>query len=209
MFSGIGNMFSSFMHPEKGYEDAEKQFRKFWEEAKGNMQPFINQGQAQYGNLMGAENALLNPETLLKKWMSGYEESPFAKQSMANARSGGLDAASSMGLMGSSSAIGNIQNSASNIMNQDRSEYLKDLMDKYIHGVDIGKSIYGTGANIASQFGQLAHGFGQDIGGAAYGSANAPGNLLGNLINMGANIYSGGKAGNAFGGSGSNRSIAG
>ena len=163
------------------------------------MQPFINQGQAQYGNLMGAENALLNPETLLKKWMSGYEESPYAKQSMANARSGGLDAASSMGLMGSSSAINNIQNSASNIMNQDRSQYLNDLMQKYMSGVGIGQNIYNQGAGMAGQFGQLAHGFGQDIGGAAYGARNAQGNLLGNLINMGANIYTGGGYGAAKG----------
>lgn len=201
MFSGATNMLSSFFHPEKGYEDAEKQFRKFWEEAKGNMQPFINQGLAQYGNLTGAENALLNPETLLKKWMSGYEESPYAKKSLETARSGGLDAASSMGLLGSNAAIGNIQNSASDIMNQDRSAYLGDLMQKYLSGVGIGQNIYGTGAGMASNLGELSHRFGQDIGGARYGAANAPGNLLAQLINTAANVYTGGGYGAAKGAS--------
>ncbi len=197
MFGDPFKMLSSFLNPQKGYEDAEKVFRNFYDQSRGNMQPFIDQGKAQYGNLSGAEGALLDPESLLKKWMSGYQESPYAKQSMANARSGGLDAASSMGLLGSSSAINNIQNSASDIMNKDRSSYLQDLMDKYMKGVGIGQDLYGTGANMASQFGQLAHGFGQDIGGASYGAANAPGNLLGNLINMGANIYTGGGYGAA------------
>lgn len=189
--AGLGDMISSFFSPEEGYEEAEKVFREFWNEAKKTQQPFINQGQEQYGNLMGAENALLNPETLLAKWMKGYEESPFAKKSFENARSGGLNAASSMGLLGSNAAINNIQQSSSDIMNKDRSEFLRDLMQKYLAGVGIGQNIYGIGANSASNLGQLAHGFGQDIGGAAYGAANAPGNLLGNLLNLGANIYTG------------------
>lgn len=187
--AGIGDMISSFFSPEKGYEEAEKEFRKFWDEAKGQMQPFIDHGKDQYGTLSGAENDLLHPETLLNKWMNNYQTSEYAKKSMENAKAGGLDAASSMGLMGSSAALSNIQNSASDIMNKDRSEYLKDLMEKYMGGVGIGKDIYGVGAQTANNFGTLAHGFGQDIGGARGNAVNAPGNTLGNLISMAGNIY--------------------
>ena len=185
----FGGGLNSFMHPEKGYEAGEDELRKFWQQASGAMQPYMNQGQAQYGNLMGAQNALLDPEGLLGKWMKNYETSPYAKQSMANAQSSGLDAASAQGLLGSNAATSNIQNSSNYLMNQDRSQYLNDLMQKYMSGVGIGQNIYGIGANMAGQYGGLAHGFGQDIAGARYGRENAPGNLLGNLINTGANIY--------------------
>lgn len=195
LLSGIGNMFSSFFHPEKGYEEAEKEFRRAWDESRNRQQPFVNQGQEQYGNLMGAENALLNPETLLNKWISGYEESPYAKKSFENARESGLNAASSQGLLGSSTATQNIQNSASNIMNADRSQYLNDLIQKYLAGVNIGQNIYGIGANTAGELGREGLEYGRDIGGARYGSRNAPGNLLSNLINTAANIYTGGKSG--------------
>ncbi len=185
------------MHPERGYDEAQKIFERMFNEAKGYQQPYINQGQEQYGNLMGAQNELLNPQNLLSKWMSGYEESPYAKKSFENARSGGLDAASSMGLLGSSSALNNIQNSASDIMNKDRQSYLQDLMQKYLSGIGVGQNIYNTGAGAASSLGTLAHGFGQDIGGARYGAINAPGNLLGNLLKTGASIYAGRNGGGA------------
>ncbi|HWY34740.1 MAG TPA: hypothetical protein VNX68_08840 [Nitrosopumilaceae archaeon] len=201
--AGIGDMLSSFFSPEEGYEEAEQILRQFWNEAKKTQQPFINQGQEQYGNLMGAENALLDPQSLLAKWMGGYEASPYAKRSMENARAGGLDAASSMGLLGSNAAINNIQQSSSDIMNKDRSEYLQDLMYKYLSGIGIGENIYGTGANMAANLGNLSQGFGQNIAGARYGAKNAPGNLLGNLLSMAANAAAKGGAfgaGGAFGG---------
>ena len=195
LLSGIGNMFSSFFHPEKGYEEAEKEFRRAWEESRGRQQPFVDQGQAQYGNLMGAEGALLDPESLLGKWIKGYEMSPYAKQSFENAKSAGLDSASSQGLLGSSAALNNIQSSASNIMNADRSQYLNDLMQKYLAGVGIGQNIYGIGANTAGELGREGLEYGRDIAGTRYGAENAPGNLLGNLIKLGADIYTGGKGG--------------
>jgi hypothetical protein len=205
IFGGIGNMFDSFFHPEQGYEDAEKVFRQFWNEAKARQDPYARHGEEQYGNLMGAEKSLLDPESLLRKWMEGYETSPYAKQSIANARSSGLDAASSQGLLGSSAATNNIQNSANYLMNKDRSEYLNDLMKKYMSGVDLGRDIYGKGAGIAESMGRQGLEFGRDIGGATYGAKNAPGNLLGQLLSMAAN-----GAGNYFtgGSSGAPSSIA-
>jgi hypothetical protein len=179
---GVGNMLNSFFHPERGYEEAEDQLRQFWDQISGKLQPWINQGQEQYGPLMGAERALLDPESLLSKWMKGYETSPYAKQSLENARSSGLDAASAQGLLGSSAATQNIQNSASNIMNADRQSYLNDLMQKYLSGVGIGQNIYGVGAGLTGEYGRLGSQFGSNIAGARYGRENAPGNLLEKLL---------------------------
>ncbi len=186
-------MFSSFFNPQKGYEKGGKELEKYYNEAKNSMMPWMEQGQQQYGRLNEAEHTLLDPETMLNSWISRYEESPYAKQTKANARSGGLDAASSMGLMGSNAAVNNIENSADYITSADRDKYLENLMQKYMTGIGIGQNIYGTGAQTASNFGNMASNMGQNMAGIKFGQQNAPGNLLENLIKMGVDAYSGSK----------------
>ncbi len=207
----IGNMFSSFFHPERGYDEAQKMMEKYFNMAKGYQEPFINQGQSQYGNLMGAENQLLHPETLLNDWMSKYSTSPYAKQSMQTARDEGLQGASSQGLLGSSAALNNIETSGSNIMNKDRQQFLQDMMQKFLSGIGISENIYGTGASMAGNFGNQAGQFGAGMGDLAMNKANAPGNLLSRLIQMamqGAGAMGGGGMGGAMGG-GMNPAMAG
>jgi hypothetical protein len=190
-------MFNSMLHPEKGYDAAAEQMRKYWEESKGFEKPYMEAGNAQLPTLTGAEGALLDPSSLLAKWMSTYETSPYAKQSMSNAKSAGLDAASSMGLLGSSPAINNIQNSSSAIMNQDRQNYLSDLMQKYMTGIGIGSDIYGKGAEAAGNLSKGALGVGENMGQAAFGKQNAPGDLLKNMLAMGAKMFMASQGGGA------------
>ncbi len=184
--SWLGSSIDSFLNPGKGYKDASKALEKAWNEAKELQEPYRQAGLDQLGTLTGAESALLDPSKLLADWMSTYETSPYAQKSMENATASGLDAASSMGLMGSSAAINNVQNSAGYIMDQDRDKYLNDLMQKYMTGIGIGQNIYGIGANTAGNMGQQAMSMGQGMGQAAYGQQAAPGNQLMNLISMGA-----------------------
>lgn len=203
IFDSIGNMFSSYFHPERGYEEAQKQLENYFNQASAAQQPYINQGQQQFGNLMGAENALMNPTSLLNQWIQSYQTSPYAQQLMQNAQASGLNSASSQGLLGSSAALNNIQNTSSQIMNADRQQYLNDLMQKYLAGVGIGKDIYNTGSNQASNFGNLANNFGQNIAQASFNATNAPGALLDQLIKLGVNtgtsLYTGGQLGNLGG----------
>lgn len=180
--SGLGNMINSFLHPEKGYEKAAEESRRYWDEAKGYQMPYMQHGNEQYGNLMNAENALLNPEELQNKWAKGYEESPYAKMLLEENTGQGMDAASAMGLMGSSGALNNIQRGAGMITAADRRQYLQDLMEKYMKGVGIGENIYGIGANAAGNLSSGAQTMGQNMAGLAYGRQTAPGQLFGKLI---------------------------
>lgn len=184
--SGVGNMVDSFFHPEKGYEDAQKEMEAKWRQAQGFQEPFRQAGLDQTGRLTGAEDKLLDPSSLLADWMSKYQMSPFAQQSMQNAKASGLDAASSMGLMGSSAALNNIQKSSSDIMNADRQQFLNDLMQKYMAGIGIGQNIYGIGAQTAGNMGNQAVNVGGNTAEMAYGKANAPGNLLKDMLATGA-----------------------
>lgn len=185
----IGKGLDSMLHPERGYEAAADEMQKMWQQSQAFQQPYMNAGTTQLPMLQGAENQLLNPSDLLAKWMQSYSMSPFAQTSMTNAKNAGLDAASSMGLMGSSSALKNIQQSSSDIMNADRQQFLNDLMQKFMTGIGIGQNIYGVGAQTAGNLGREGIGVGENLGQAAYGQKNAPGDLMKNLIAMGAKMY--------------------
>jgi len=195
----VGNAIDSFLHPEEGYKDAARQMQQMWQQSQAFQRPYLEAGNAQLPMLTGAEGALLDPSALLAKWMNSYQMSPYAQRSLSNAKAAGLDAASSMGLMGSSPALANIQQSSSDIMNKDRSDYLNDLMQKYMTGIGIGQDIYGKGAQTAANLGKSALDVGQDLGAAAYGEANAPGDRLAQMAGLMAKIWGMNKYGTATG----------
>jgi len=181
------SMFSSFMHPGRGYQDAQDQLDKYYGQAQQGYQPYMERGGYAGGQLQSAMDILLNPKGLQDEWMNSYETSPQAKWAQEQAKQQGLDTAGSMGLMGSQSALQAIQGGMSNIGMQDKQNYLQDLMDKYKTGVGLGENIYGTGANMAGQSGRDAMQMGQNSAEMAYGKASAPGQLFGNLLNTGIN----------------------
>lgn len=171
-------------YAKKPYQEANKEYEKAWGEAKGYEKPYWQHGLDQYGKLEGAENELLDPGALQSKWSSGYETSPYAKQLQGEAKTQGLDAASSMGLLGSSAALKNIETGSTNIMQRDREKYMDDLMRKYMTGIGIGQNIYGTGASTAGTLGNQSMNFGEQMGAGKFNEANAPMNMLMNMIKM-------------------------
>lgn len=176
----------SFLHPERGYEAAEKSANQGWNDAQGFQNQFRQQGQDQYGRLNEATGNLLDPEALYNKWASGYQTSPYAKRELEMNRGAGLDAASSMGLMGSSASLANIQQGAGDIVSRDRKEYLDDLMQQYMKGIGLGQDLYGTGAATAGNLGSQAMAHGQNQAELEYGRENSQGKLFENMLRAGA-----------------------
>lgn len=189
LFSGVGNMLDSFMHPEKGYQEAQKPVRKSWEQAQDFQAPYANAGRDQIPTLRGAEDQLLHPEQLQNQWAAQYEASPYAQQLLKENQSQGLDAASYMGLNGSSAALGNIQQGAGKITSADRQQFLNDLMEKFIKGLGIGQDIFGKGAATAGNLGQQSIGVGETLGNLRGNEVNAPGNQFNNLLRTAAQAY--------------------
>jgi hypothetical protein len=179
---------SSFLHPEKGYQKGQEQLDKYYQQGQGYLQPYNQYGQNAYGNINEAMQALLNPEALQNKWIQGYEESPAAKQAEGMAQEHGLNAASSMGLMGSAPALQAIQAGTSQISMNDRQNYLDNLMQKYLAGAGIGQGIFNTGASSAGQMGQNAMNQGQNSAQMAFGKQNAQGDLFGKLLGSGVGL---------------------
>lgn len=173
---------SKMFHPERGYEKGQEQLDKYYSGAQGYLNPYNQNGQESFGGLNDAMKALLNPEALENQWSSGYGTSPAAKNAIEMAKNYGLDAASSMGLGGSSAALNAIQGGASGIGMQDRQQYMQDLMQKYLSGIGIGQNIYGLGAGAAGQQANNAMNMGGESANMAYGKENAQGEMMNKLI---------------------------
>lgn len=195
---GIGGLlkgFSSFMHPEKGYKKAQQQYDKYYAQGQGALSPYMEQGQSAYGPLSGAMNSLLNPQQLQNEWLDSYSTSPYAQGLMNQAQTQGLDAASSMGLMGSSPALQAMQQGTTNIYNADRQNYMDDLMQKYLSGSQLAQGLYGSGLNAAGQYGQNAMNMGNNSAQMAFGQQNAPGSMFNDLLKTAGMAFGGGMGG--------------
>jgi hypothetical protein len=194
--SPIGaNYFHSFFHPEEGYEAAEAASNHGYEEGQKYLEPYNQHGMDQYGRLNDATGALLNPEELENKWANNYQTSPYAKRMLEQNMGNGLDEASAMGLLGSSGAQRNIQTNAGDIVSRDRREYLNSIMQKYMAGIGLGQSLYGTGANAGGALSTNAINQGRDTAGLEYGRTNAPGELFGKFAGAAASFAGGGLPG--------------
>lgn len=175
---------SSFLNPGKGYERGQEELNKYYNQAQGYLNPYNQQGQQQYGNLQEYINNLMHPEKLQDQWIKNYKESEAAKNMEGMAKEHGLDAASSMGLMGSSPALQAIQAGQSAIGAEDRQNYLNDLMNKYMGGAGLASGIFNTGAGAAGNMANNAMNMGQNSAGLAYGAQNAGGDMLSKILGM-------------------------
>lgn len=196
--------FWDLFDPGSAYKKGGNEVEKYYQQMLAMLQPYNQQGQMAGGKMTDAMNNLLDPAKLQGEWAKGYETSPYAQQSMAQSNANGMDAASQMGLLGSSSALSNLQNTSHNIMQSDRDTYMKDLMQKYMGGAGLASSMYGTGANAAGQMGQGAMSAGQQMSDLMTNKQAARNNmlsgLLGQLFSKG--MFGSGAPGGGMGGGG-------
>lgn len=182
---GIGNaykMLTSFLNPDRAYAQAGEQLQNYFGQAQQQLQPYIDQGQAAHAPLAQTMQSLLNPQALHNEWLQGYETSPHAQHLQEQAMQQGLEAASSMGLMGSSPVLQALQAGSSRIVAQDRDNYLNNLLQKYLSGAQMAQGLYGTGAQMGGLLGQLTTQHGQGMAEMTYGQQAAPGMLGGQLL---------------------------
>lgn len=182
---------SSLIHPGRAYKKAAEEQEKYYGQAQDYLNPYNERGLEAGNAVSGAMNNLLNPDQLYNDWAQGYQMSPYAQQQQQAATQNGLNAASSMGLMGSTPALQAIQAGTSQIGNQDRQNYLNQLMNMYFQGAGIGQNIYGQGAQAGGQLGQNAMNQGTNAAEMAYGRQAAGGNMLGGLLGAGAGMLTG------------------
>lgn len=186
---------SSFLHPEKGYQEAQNQLKNYFNEAQSQLQPYNNAGLEQYGNLKEMIDSFMNPGKLQDQWIKDYTESESTKNAENMASEHGLNAASSMGLLGSNTALNALQKGTTGIGLDARQKYLDDMMQKYMAGANLASSIFGTGSNTANNMANNTMNMGNNMAQIKFGETNSPGSSFGNLLGLGGSI-----AGSALGG---------
>ena len=213
----MAGFFERIFNPGSAYGDAEKEMQKYYQQAmqgeqqaQQGFQPYMQRGNEAGGSLMDFLHQLSNPQGLENQWASGYNTSPYAQQMLSKNQSSGMDAASQMGLLGSSTALQNIQNNAGNIVQGDRQQYMNDLMQKFMAGIGLGGDIYNQGANAAGQnanvatnMGNQAINMGDTMGGMKYNQEMAGPQmfekLLGALGGAGSQYLTGGFGKGSYG----------
>lgn len=198
----LGDTFSGIFDPGKAYRNAGREIKKGYETGQGYLDPYHQAGMGQINKLTGAQDKLMDPAALQNEWSKGYQMSPYAQQLQQQAQSSGMDAASSQGLLGSSSALNAIQQGSSNIMNADRQQYMNDLMQKYMTGIGVGQDIFHQGGAASNQMSQNANAYGQNMAGVKFGEGNAMMNQAMNMLKMYMAAKTGGASGMGSGGGG-------
>jgi hypothetical protein len=173
---------SSFIHPGRAYEKAGKESERYYNQGQQFLQPYNQHGEEAYGNLSGAMQNLMHPQDFYNELMQNYETSPYAQNQQAQSTQHALNAASSMGMLGSTPALNAMQAGNSAIGNADRENYFKRLMDMYFHGADISQNIYGQGAQAGNQMGQNAINQGTNASEMAFGQNAVGGQMFGNIL---------------------------
>lgn len=178
---GLGLINSFLNNPHKG---AQEGINQGWDQSRKYQEPFWQGGVDQYGRLNTATGKLLDPASLQDEWSKNYETSPYAKRMLEMNSQQGQEAASAMGLGGSSASVSNIQQGAGDIVSRDRQQYMNDLMQKYMAGIGLGQGLYNTGANAGHNLGNQAYQHGVDTANINYARESAPGQALGQGAGM-------------------------
>lgn len=194
--------FTSWLHPERGYEKGQDELDKYYNQGQGYVAPYNQFGQNAYNDYSGVMKQLLNPQGLQDEWSKGYKESDAAKFSEGLANDEGLDAASSMGMLGSTPGLQALQAGKAGIVANDKQNYMDNLMQKLLAGAGIAGNIFGTGANAAGTMSNNANNMGSNSAQMQYNKTNAPGGQFSSLLGMGAGVLGsalGGPLGGAIG----------
>lgn len=191
-----------YFDPGSSYKKAEEGLKPYYEESKTYLNPYNQRGNEAATSLEEWMRRLSNPAELENEWANSYQKSPYAQHMLEENQANGLDAASQMGLVGSSGALSNIQAGAHNVVNQDRNQYLADLMQKYMAATGIGQNLYNTGASAAGALAGNANNMGENIAQLRFNKQAARNNMISGMTGFGGGSMFGGAGGSSGGSSG-------
>lgn len=195
MFGGLQQLFGGlFGNSGAPYEDAMKQFQKYFGEAKNYQNPFFKAGENAIPGMQDWLNKMKDPSGFINNIMGKYQESPMARNLQQSAMRAGTNAGSASGMTGSTPMMQQMQQNAGQISSMDQNNFLQNVL-----GVnkDYGSGMshmMDTGSHAADQISQLLQNLGMQMGSGAYGKRAGEqqdqGDIFSGLLNM---LMGGGK----------------
>lgn len=192
--AGLGAMFADWKNPADAamgsMDQIPGQLNKY-------LQPYIDQGQSQYGNLNNQYGQLMNdPGGRLNQIGQGYHQSPGFQFALQQALQGGNHAAAAGGMAGSPQHEQQNMTMATNLANQDYNQWMQNALGMYGKGLSGSQSIYDTGAKTGISMGEDMSSYLANKAKLQYEGQNAE------------NEHEGGMWGNFLGGAGQLASLA-
>lgn len=168
--SGLGGIFGGlFGHSGSPYEDAAKQYQKYFGQAQQMQNPFYNAGTGAIPGYQDWLGKMKDPSSFINNLMGKYQESPFARNQQQEGMRAAQNFGSATGLTGSTPLMQQAQQNAQNISSQDQNQWLQNALGvntQYGAGME---GLVGRGQNAANSMSQLLSMLGQDMGAAKYG----------------------------------------
>ncbi|MDD5211396.1 MAG: hypothetical protein PHV62_03210 [Sulfuricurvum sp.] len=186
--AGLGAMFGDYKNPaDAAMGDMDKipgQIDKY-------LQPYINQGNEQYGKLNDQYGQLMNdPGGRLNQIGQGYHQSPGFQFALQQALQGAGHAAAAGGMAGSPQHEQQNMGIATGLADQDYNQWLGNALGMYKTGLEGGQNIYNTGARAGMSAGEDMASYFANRAKLNYEGQNAEnqheGGMWGNLIGAGA-----------------------
>lgn len=176
--------------------------RNYEARAESALSPYMGDPRLQR-QFEGAIASGADPEALLRKFMSGYQESPWAKYQTEAGNRAIQHAASASGMHLGSDEFRNLQENAQGIASKDMGDWLSRLLGirsehlGQLGGLERQESEHGYGArtnvgNWRNLLGQALAGDYLNLGESQAAEKMASGNWLQNLFGAGASLLSGG-----------------
>lgn len=190
LFSGIGGLLGGlFGNSGQPYSDAAKQYQQWANQAATTQQPFLQGGKVGLGNFQQWLSGMKNPSDFINNLMTEYHESPWAHYQQQQALRAGQNAASALGLSGSTPFAQQLQQTSTNISNQDLNQWLQNVLGINTQYGTGNQSLMNQGASSANALTNLYNMMGQNLGELAYGQRAGQNqdfwNMLGGGLNLG------------------------
>lgn len=196
LFSGLGDIFSSIMGGQgSAYQDAQKQYQKYIDQAQQYQNPFYYGGQMGLSNANQWLNKMKNPTQFINNTMDQYESSPYAQYLQREAMNAGNNAASASGLLGSTPMAQQMQQNAANISSQDMNQWLQNVLGINTQYGAGQMGLAGMGQNSANQLTNLYGNAGENMAQLAYNKKQAEQNRWPQAFSGLSKIFGGGNGG--------------
>lgn len=168
--SGLTGLFSGlFGNSGAPYEDAQKAYQPYFNQATGAQQPYAQAGQQAIGNYQNWLQGQQDPSGFINHLMGGYQESPWAKYSQQQGLRAAQNIGSAQGLTGSTPLTQFAEQQAQGISSQDMQNWLAHVLGINTQYGQGQQNIMNQGANSANSLSQLYGQGASDQAGLAYG----------------------------------------
>lgn len=167
---GLASLLSGlFGNSGSPYGDAMKQFLKYYQQAQGAQNPFMNAGTGAIGPYQDWLKKMSDPSGFINNMMGQYKESPWAQFSQRQGINAANNMGSATGLTGSTPLQLQAQQNAQNIASGDMNTWLQNALGVNTQYGAGEKGLMDTGQHSADMMSQLAMLMGGQMGEGAFG----------------------------------------